>query len=233
MNLKINEQSGETINFTLTNSSIAFANSLRRVLLSEIPSLAIDIVDLEKNYTMIPDEMIVHRLAMIPLKSSITLLNKTECSCTSHCEECAVEGSLDVYNKSPTTLYVTAKDINFKIPAVCASEAMIIKLGENQSIKCRVIAKKGIGLDHSKYCQVTAVNFEYDEKNSRREVESRGGDKYGVVEDTGMDYLKKPDVIKMEVEVVENTIEPIVCLRTGLGILKSKVNRLITGIEML
>jgi DNA-directed RNA polymerase I and III subunit RPAC1 len=43
------------------------ANALRRILLSEIPTMAIEIVNMYQNTSIIPDEVLSHRLGLIPL----------------------------------------------------------------------------------------------------------------------------------------------------------------------
>jgi DNA-directed RNA polymerase I and III subunit RPAC1 len=43
------------------------ANALRRILISEIPTIAIDIVNLYQNTSVIPDEVLCHRLGLIPI----------------------------------------------------------------------------------------------------------------------------------------------------------------------
>lgn len=55
--------------FLLSGVDISVANALRRIMLAEIPTMAIDIVEVAKNSTALPDEFIAHRLGLIPLKN--------------------------------------------------------------------------------------------------------------------------------------------------------------------
>ena len=68
--VRIRELKKDRVNFVLGNVDLAFANSLRRVVMADIPSLAIDMVEIEINTTVLPDEFISHRLGMVPLISS-------------------------------------------------------------------------------------------------------------------------------------------------------------------
>lgn len=50
----------------------SFANSLRRAMIADIPTCAIDMVEIQSNTTPLPDEMLAHRLGMVPLISADT-----------------------------------------------------------------------------------------------------------------------------------------------------------------
>ena len=44
------------------------ANALRRIILSEIPTVAIEKVNMWQNTSIIPDENLAHRIGLIPIK---------------------------------------------------------------------------------------------------------------------------------------------------------------------
>ena len=56
-------------NFILENVDLSFANSLRRIMIADIPTVAIDMVEIRNNTTVFPDEFLAHRLGMVPLLS--------------------------------------------------------------------------------------------------------------------------------------------------------------------
>lgn len=237
MKLSIRDQGDDTIKFVLENTSVSFANSLRRLLLSEIPTLSIDLVEIEKNYTVLSDELVVHRLGLIPIYSGDTLKYKEECMCSSHCDQCAVVGTIDVYNSDSSVRFVTSKDIKFERDNMVRtrSPSLIAKLSMHQSFKANVVVRKGIAKTHAKWCPVTAVGFEYDSGNRKRDTEfwcsEDPGKDWPMQRSEDSDIMSDADWVEMEVEVVEGVLEPVAVLESAFGILRSKVEMLIRALE--
>ncbi|KAJ7647317.1 DNA-directed RNA polymerase II, subunit 3, partial [Roridomyces roridus] len=104
----------DRVNFVLENVDLAFANSLRRVVMADLPTVAIDLVEIQENTTVLPDEFIAHRLGMIPLNSSNCeegMRYTRDCTCMSACKYCAIQLRLDVACHSNTTMDITSNHL--------------------------------------------------------------------------------------------------------------------------
>ena len=67
MKIKILEKSDTEIKFLIEDSNPQFANALRRIMITEIPILAIEYADFSVNDSVLYNEIIAHRLGLIPL----------------------------------------------------------------------------------------------------------------------------------------------------------------------
>ena len=59
----------EEIVFDLVGVEPPLANALRRILIAEIPTMAIEKVNMWQNTSIIPDENLAHRMGLIPIKA--------------------------------------------------------------------------------------------------------------------------------------------------------------------
>lgn len=67
--IELRQSTGELTVFKLANVDTSIANSLRRVMISEVPTLSIDLVEIENNTSVLHDEFIAHRLGLIPIQT--------------------------------------------------------------------------------------------------------------------------------------------------------------------
>jgi DNA-directed RNA polymerase II subunit RPB3 len=97
------------------------ANSLRRIMLAEVPILCIDIVNIENNTTSMQDEYIAHRLGLIPLRSTRPMSEWSynhDCDCDSSCNMCSVTFTLGniiiIFNTNSNTNNNTNTNTNYR-----------------------------------------------------------------------------------------------------------------------
>merc|ERR1711904_609245 len=68
-NIEIRKLSNDYCEFLLTNTEASLANTLRRVMIAWVPTIAIDLVEFDINSSVLNEEFIAHRLGLIPLES--------------------------------------------------------------------------------------------------------------------------------------------------------------------
>lgn len=103
ISLEITELTKDTIRFVLSNCDVSLANALRRVMISEVPTMAIHMVNIYENTSVLHDEFLTQRLALIPFVSdSVDKYKYTwECDCNpgdGECQTCKTYFALSVKN---------------------------------------------------------------------------------------------------------------------------------------
>jgi len=143
--IKIINKDNEKLSFTI-NASESLCNAIRRSA-NEISILAIEDVEIFKNDSVLYDEVIAHRLGLIPLKTDKTFSEKESCSCKGKgCSKCSVE--LKLVGKGPCILY--AGDLKGKAEPVY-KDMPIIDLVDGQEIEIVATARLGKGIEHTKF----------------------------------------------------------------------------------
>lgn len=67
--IEIIKKEGMDMEFDLIGVHPSLANAFRRILISEVPTMAIEKVYIYNNTSIIQDEVFAHRLGLIPLKA--------------------------------------------------------------------------------------------------------------------------------------------------------------------
>lgn len=114
--VKIRELKDDYAKFELRETDASMANALRRVMIAEVPTIAIDLVEIEVNSSVLNDEFIAHRLGLIPLTSERAMSMRFSRDCDAcdgdgQCEFCSVEFHLRAKCINDQTLDVTSKDL--------------------------------------------------------------------------------------------------------------------------
>jgi DNA-directed RNA polymerase subunit D len=150
---EIVEKSNERIVVRFSNIPRQYVNSLRRLAISEVSTLAIDDVVILENSSVMHDEAVAHRLGLIPLRTDLG------------CSKCRVLLVLDA-EANEKTLAVTSGELVSEDEMVkpVSKDIPIVVLAPNQKLKFEAYARLGIGKDHAKW-QPTSVAVVKDGKN--------------------------------------------------------------------
>ena len=185
MELNILELGDRYIKFEIKGINPAIANALRRTLINDIPKLAIhkvifhhgQIRDMEGHVydssTPLFDEIIAHRLGLIPLPTDLSMNFRENCNHPPDegCPLCTVTYTLNKHG--PATVYsgdlIPVGDERFRpvdplIP--------IVKLKENQAILLEAEAILGTGKQHAKWQVTSGVSYKYHREIKVRKKES-------------------------------------------------------------
>ncbi len=142
-------QEEKKISFENTHPTLV--NSIRRTILDDVPTFAIEDVEIIANDSALYDEIIAHRLGLIPLKTILEGYNfREECKCGGiGCALCEVKFTL----KKDEPGYVYSKDLKSNEPEVVPTspDFPITKLIGNQKIELTCKAILGTGRQHAKW----------------------------------------------------------------------------------
>ena len=163
------------------------ANALRRIMMAEVPTLAIETVSITENSSVLFDEFLAHRAGLLPINSKNvdTYEYQKECSCSYSCPLCTVKYSLDVVATEPGITEVTHHDIqpadvsistdssHFPFPVPNwdrelseednrSKGIVLVKLRQGQQLSMKLEAKKGVGKMHAKFNPTGSVSMRYE-----------------------------------------------------------------------
>jgi len=143
----------------IEDTDVYFVNSLRRVMLAELPKLAIDDVIIYDNTSALFDEMISHRLGMIPIPTDLQILAfRNECKCCGKgCPSCTVRYTLS--KEGEGVVYSGDLQPEHSSFAITETKIPIVELTKDQRVILEVEAILGRGRDHAKWQVVLAPRY--------------------------------------------------------------------------
>jgi DNA-directed RNA polymerase subunit D len=159
--VEVVEKSDERIVVRFNNVPRQYVNSLRRLAISEVPTLAIDDVVILENSSVMHDEAVAHRLGLIPLRTDpgrFVMPHECDCKSTLGCSKCRVLLVLDA-EANEKTLVVTSGELVSEDELVkpVSKDIPIIVLAPNQKLKFEAYARLGTGKDHAKWQPTSAA----------------------------------------------------------------------------
>jgi len=166
MNFSINirQMSDEQVQFEMKGIDPPLANAFRRILIAEVPTVAISEVTIFQNTGVIHDENLCHRFGLIPLvfdpdvlawrtpgtdfdhTNSVTF--KLQKKCPQGVEKVSVYSGDLVW--APSSDEEEAK-YKANPPRPVATDILIAQLGPGQEIEVVCKCEKGFGKEHTKW----------------------------------------------------------------------------------
>jgi len=168
------------LEFDLIGYEPYMANAVRRLMLSDVPTMAIEKVHIYQNTSIMQDEVLAHRLGLIPLKADPRLFQwKDEETGDEGTKDDTLEFSLQIKckrnantsesgNQPYTDSNVYTKHIKWVPkesqdsgldPGPVEDDILINKLRPGHEMDIRMFAVKGIGRDHAKFSPVATVYY--------------------------------------------------------------------------
>jgi len=152
--VKVISKTKKAVKFELSETSPAFANALRRTILNKVQVMAIDKVRINKNSSALYNEVLAHRLGLVPLSFEPDAYKEGETVVLS----LKAAGPGTVYSGEMKSQDPKVAPIDAKIP--------IAKLLAGQEIDLECVARLGSGSEHARW-QPAIVGYQYkSEKDS-------------------------------------------------------------------
>ncbi len=179
MPIRINKLDNFSIELKSVGYPLAFINLIRRYALAKVPCMAIDEVAILENNSVLFDEILAHRLGLIPLYSEEALEKYGEvppevcakCSITESeesrppeevCKKCFVFMTLKAEAKDQEVVVYSGDIVSFD-PDVrpVFNNIPIVVLAPGQRINLELKARFGRGLEHAKWSPATVAVARY------------------------------------------------------------------------
>lgn len=156
---KISEKNGVS-KFLVKGTNVVFMNSLRRTIMESVPVLAIENVSIYDNSSVIFDEMLCHRIAMLPIKTDLKDYKLGD------------KVKLVLEKEGPCTVY--SKDIKSTDPKieVVNKQVPLVKLKKDQAVKMELEAIMDTGKTHSKWQPAVVSYYEVPVLTQKKEVKN-------------------------------------------------------------
>ena len=154
----------DTIRFTLEGVTVAFANALRRTMVAEVPIMTIDDIFIFDNSSLVADEILSHRIGLVPLKTDLdtyVLPEVCDCELELGCPKCRAVLTLDIEATDDNVTVYSGDLISEDAVIIPASPNIpLTKLAPDQAVKLEAYAQLGQGKIHTKWSPVSMCVYQ-------------------------------------------------------------------------
>ncbi len=165
MSLEVLEKNDRKLVFLVEGISVEMVNAIRRIILSEIPVMAVDEVIILKNDSPLYDEIISHRLGMIPLTTDLEVYKlPRDCSCGGYgCPICQVSLTCEVTNTTNAPLEIYSGNLKSNDPKIVPVDPNIpiVKIDKDKKVIIEAYSILGLGKEHTKFQAVSNIFYRF------------------------------------------------------------------------
>ncbi|XP_074024928.1 DNA-directed RNA polymerases I and III subunit RPAC1 isoform X2 [Numenius arquata] len=140
----IREEEG-ALEFDMVGIDAAIANAFRRILLAEVPTMAVEKVFVYNNTSIVQDEILAHRLGLVPIRADPRLFEYRNQVYSKHMTWVPLGNQTDLF-----------PDADFR---PVHDDILIALLRPGQEIDVLMHCVKGIGKDHAKFSPVATASY--------------------------------------------------------------------------
>ncbi|PIN74253.1 DNA-directed RNA polymerase subunit D [Candidatus Woesearchaeota archaeon CG10_big_fil_rev_8_21_14_0_10_45_16] len=149
---KIKEQKkNNSFTFMIKGADEAFANTIRRLIVEEVPTLAVEDIEIKDNNSALYDEMLALRLGLVPIKTDLSSYRLPENE--DEVKERSARCTLQIKLKASKKGYVYAEEAESSDPkcTFVYPKMPVVKLLAKQKIDVNMTAVMGQGKVHTKW----------------------------------------------------------------------------------
>lgn len=156
MQVKFLKKDGFDYRFLVQDSRNDILSAIRRTMMLHVPVFAVEEVSVYKNESVMPDEMLAHRIGLVPIYS-----------------DDVDDAEHHMYLKK-TSGMVYSGDISGPLD-VPLKHIPLDNLNEGKSLELELLVKKGTGEQHTKYCPASVFFYNVATIKQNSNLESTEG----------------------------------------------------------
>jgi len=159
ISVKILERKGNNLRFIVSGINPALANAIRRTIIADVPTMAIEEIAVLENSSVLPDEILAHRLGLIPLTVD---LDTYDLVYPDEEQNIQVKLVLDI-EALDRPIVVYSGHLKSEDPHILPvyDNIPIVKLERGQKITLEAYARYGTGKEHAKWQPVSVCAYKY------------------------------------------------------------------------
>lgn len=188
MNIEVEEEGEDVLELRLEDSNEAVANTLRRAMITKVPTLAAQELEVKKNESALFDEVLANRVGQVPF----TIPDNVE------------EGdtvNIALKQEGPGTVLAEDLQADNDEAEPVNPETVIVDLKEDQELEFEADAELGRAHEHAKHQGGTVGYEKVDEGEFLFRIESTSGYSNMELVQAAVDEVKK------DLDEFENAVE--------------------------